>query len=206
MSKQIAFSIGGQKYLSTGDAWKIGTQRMTRYGKASMICLALAWLLSTTTQADPNEHQEGNTYKTVFPLTVAPYPCVSIQAKGARILLSRNELMTLSAGNASDERRTDERTAFLNRQRANKLLSKVSSQQDGFGCAMSTLNNTPDDNDALYVAAYLLEQGKAAVMRDGKRSTELRITVSHSNNQCSGSENFLFTDGKMFFSVPEWVV
>lgn len=178
---------------------------MARHGNASTLFLALTCLFSAASHAEQASQQGGDTYKTVIPLTVVPYPCVSIQAKGARILLSRGDLQALVSSDARNEDAGDEHLASLKRKRTSRVLNRISFEQDGFGCAISSLTKAPEDQDALYVVAYLLEQGKAAVIRDGKRSPELKIVVDHYNGQLMGLENFLFADGKLFFSLTEWV-
>ena len=178
---------------------------MTRHGKVRTLFLALTCLFGTAGHADQAPQQEGDTYKTVIPLAVVPYLCVSIQAKGARILLSRGDLLALISSDARNDGAGEERLTSLRREGASKVLNKVSSEQDGFGCTISSLTKALEDQDAMYVVAYLLEQGKAAVIRDGKRSPELKIVVDHYNGQLMGLENFLFADGKLFFSFTEWV-
>ena len=178
---------------------------MTSHHKASLAWMTLMCLSSTISHAQLPKAQEHNAYQAIIPLTVVPYPCVSVQGHGARILLSRNDLVALSTSDAKDSTEPQQRLAFLAVQRAKELLAKVSSTQDDSGCAMAILAKHAD-LDALYVVSYLLEQGKAAVMRDGKHTPELQILVGQSPGPAMCMENFEFSDGKVFFSVLTWVV
>lgn len=174
-----------------------------RHHSLRLAFLALICLSSTANSAQlPGPR---NAYKLVIPLTVVPYPCISVQGKGARILLSRNDLVTLSTSDTKDSNDEKQRIAFLAVQRAKELLARVSAVQDDFGCAIAMLDK-PEDSDALYAVSYLLEQGKAAVMRDGKHTPELKILAGQSTRENMGMEDFAFTDGNVFFSVLTWII
>lgn len=171
---------------------------------APVFFLALLCLCSAQSHASTGSARD--TYKTVIPLAVVPYPCVSVKAQGARILLSRDELVSMRAKARPGIHTEDERQSFIDGMRAKNLLNSVSpTLVDNTGCLVVTLSKDPRHLDTLYVVSRLLEEGKAAVIRDGNLSPERKIIVNDHNDLLMGLRNFLFTDGKEFFSVTTWV-
>ncbi|WP_188793295.1 hypothetical protein [Dyella nitratireducens] len=173
---------------------------------ASVVFMVLAILLSMAARADKPTLQAHSAYQTIVPLTVVPYPCVSVAATGARILLAKDDLVALSTSGAQDSSQSDkQRMAFLAVGRASRLLSKVTPTQDDLGCAVISLDISMEDRDTLFVISELLEEGKAAVVREGRRTPELKIFVDHASSSIMGSENFRFADGTPFLSLTTWV-
>lgn len=176
---------------------------MASHRAACMSLLLLGSLLMTASKAQQATAQPPP-YRTIIPLTVVPYPCLSVPAQGARILLSKADLAAISASDAQDSQKDrKQRLAFLAIGRARKLLEKASAEDD-LGCAAVSLDHTLEDSDSLFLVGSLLEEGKAAVVRSGSHTPEAKILMEDYGEGAS-VERFRLVDGTVFFSLTLWV-
>jgi hypothetical protein len=77
---------------------------MASHRAACMTLVLLGNLLTTASSAHQVPAQPPP-YRTIVPLSVVPYPCLSVPATGARILLSKADLAAISASSAQDSQK-----------------------------------------------------------------------------------------------------
>jgi hypothetical protein len=168
------------------------------------MAMAALLLMAGVTHVAATERQH-DIHRTVALLASMPTPCVSIQGSGARILLSRTDLIALDANHGQTYQTEAERLAMIAGNRAKSLLDAISSSRDASGCAEISFANGTDKQESMYLVGQLLEQGKAMVIRDGATQPELKIVVHDYNTPIMGTRSFEFVEGGAFLSYGTWV-
>ncbi|HEV7776883.1 MAG TPA: hypothetical protein VGO76_08465 [Luteibacter sp.] len=142
---------------------------------------------------------------TIVLSTLMPAPCISFKADGARILMSRSALEELRSKADPAYQTEDERLALIAGNRAGILLEAASTTLDPSGCADIEQGGTGYTNDAVYLVAQLVQDGQAAVVRDGRSLAESTIVVRDFNSELMGMRSLQFADGKAFLTFQTWI-
>ncbi|WP_445145028.1 hypothetical protein [Dyella sp. Tek66A03] len=173
--------------------------------RPGIIVVALAWLMSGVCIATDGPGSPEHTYQTVAAEIVVKRSCVSVKGKGARILLSKNELIELSRNQGRPYWSEEERLALIAGNRAAILLDSLTSDQDASGCSLVSLGDFKHQLDAMYLVGRLIEKGGAVIIRDGSRRAETSVVIHDYNGHVSGFRSYDFVGGGTFLSIPTWV-
>ncbi|MFT3736297.1 MAG: hypothetical protein QM776_14960 [Rhodocyclaceae bacterium] len=147
-----------------------------RRGFHALLCLWLAIFAHAAT-ADQS-FDPGKRIKTATDLQSAT--CVALQADGAVVVLSRRELDEFARRIPAEWKTEEERMALIHGTRAQLLLNELSGSKGANGC--HDLSRGLKE-DALYLVARLLEEGRAGVLSPtGKALNE--ITMRQVSKAC----------------------
>lgn len=94
------------------------------------------------------------------------------------------------------------RMEFLASGRARELLALLAPGRDRFGC--QRLSGEPS-LETQFLVGWMLEDGRAAVLKSGSRRPEPTILVRRTDTLIMGYENFLLLDGTVVWGYSVWV-
>jgi hypothetical protein len=191
--------LGRSSSSSTSERFK----NMTRL----LAYLLLSLILSTAAQAQIRMPPGGTTVderQTVSLPTVMPKHCISLNASGASVILSRTDVESVATMPAVGDWVTeDERLLKIRQNRAKMLLESLSGKTDAYGC--STLEQA-EAGDSVYLFTQAINDLSAVVVDANTEKRVERVSVQFiAHAGANGIISYLLPNGRPFLTLLWWI-
>lgn len=169
--------------------------------------LLLSLILSSGARAQVRMPPGGTTVderQTVSLPTVMPERCISLNASGASVILSRTDVESAATMPVAGAWVTeDERLLKILQNRAKMLLERLSGKTDAYGCAALA---QAEAGDSIYLFTQAINDLSAVVIATETGKPAERVSVQFiAHAGANGIISYLLENGRPFLTLLWWI-